>query len=151
LYDIERHLEHIIPGMIDASADKNLKNDFHSISKETRIHIDRLEKIFDLIDMGPIKHSTAGIKGIIEDINDIIKNEPVGPIKDVLLAGAIRSLEYFEMANYLTAIQEAKNLGLHKAVKLLEETLEEEKSSVKEFESVIHQDLKLVADEETSD
>ena len=74
-----------------------------------------------------------------------------GSIKDVLLAGAIRSLEYCEIANYLTTIQEAKNLGLHKAVTLLEETLAEERNSVKEFESVIHQDLKLVADEETTD
>lgn len=151
LYNIESHLEHILPHMIEASTDKNLKKDFDLTLKETAIHIDRLLKIFDIIDMKPVKHSTEGIKGILEDIDNIIKNEPAGPIKDVLLAGAIRSLEYYEIANYLTTIEEAKNLGLDKAVKLLEETLEEERGSVKEFASIIHDDLKLVADEEVSD
>jgi ferritin-like metal-binding protein YciE len=151
LYGIENSLEHVLPHMIDASVDNNLKNDFHVILKETKIHNDRLEKVFDIIDMKPVKHESEGIKGVIKDIHNIIEDEPAGPIKDVMLAGAIRSLEYFEIANYLNAIEEAKNLGLDKAVKLLEKTLKEERSSVKEFASIIHDDLKLVADEEVND
>lgn len=151
LYDIEYHLNHILPHLIEASTDERLKKDFEDTIKETKIHIDRLEKVFDMIDMKPAKHTTQGVLGIIEDINNIIKHEPAGPVKDVLLAGAVRSLEYFEIANYTTTVIKAKNIGLNKAVDLLEKTLEEERTSVKEFASVLHQDLKLVADEETSD
>ncbi len=151
LYDIEKQLERALPFMVNAATDEDLKSGFQSILEETRMHSDRLEKIFEMIDMAPAKHISAGIRGIIEDTSDIIINEPAGPIKDVLLAGAARSLEHFEIANYMTAIDEAENLGLDGAVDLLEDTLEEEELAARKLGVVMHEDLKLVADEELED
>ena len=146
LYDIEKQLERALPYMVDAATDEDLKNSFLSILDETRMHSNRLEQIFEMIDMTPSKHISAGIRGIIEDTSDIIINEPAGPIKDVLLAGAARSLEHFEMVNYMTAIDEADNLGLDGAVDLLQDTLEEEEFADQKFAIVMNEDLKKIED-----
>lgn len=151
LYDIEKQLERALPAMVAAATDEDLKNGFQSQLEQTRMHSDRLEQIFDMIDMTPAKHISAGIRGIIEDANEIIENEPAGAIKDVMLAGAARSAEHFEMANYLNAIKEAENLGLDNAVDLLEDTLEEEEYAERKFAVVMGEDLKLVAEEEMED
>lgn len=147
LYDIEKQLENILPLMADAATDEELKNGFRSILQETRMHMDGLEKIFDLIDMTPAKHTSAGIRGIIEDASEVINNEPAGPIKDVMLAVAARALEHFEIANYMSAIDEASNLGLSKAVDLLEDILEDKEFADKNLALTMQEDLKLVEDE----
>lgn len=148
LYDIEKQLEHILPIMASASTDEDLKTELKTILRETRIHSNRLEKIFDIIDMTPAKHTSAGIRGIIEDASNIINNEPPGPIKDVMLANIARSAEHFVIANYMTTIDEAENLGLGRAVELLEDTLEEGEFADKKLGITMREDLRLVEDEE---
>ncbi len=63
----------------------------------------------------------------------------------------MRSAEHFGMANYMTAIEEADNLGLDGAVDLLENILEEEEYSDKRLAVTLKEDLKLVPDEELED
>ena len=151
LYDIEKQLEHVLPAAIEAADNEDLKNSLRSILQETKMHIDRIEKVFGFIDMTPARHEGAGIAGIVKDIVDIVDNEPVGAIKDVMLAGAIRSAEHFKMANYMTSAEEAGNLGLGNAVDVFERTLEEVGYADKKIAIFIKEDLLLIPDEETED
>ncbi len=146
LYDIEKQLENALPKMAEAATDPELKDGFTTHLEETQMHSERLEQIFQLIDAEPERHASAGIKGIIEEGKTIIDADAPSAIKDAMLAGAARSAEHFEMACYLTAIEEAKGLEYDDVVALLTETLEEEEATDEKLSVAQANNLTLAKD-----
>ncbi len=127
LYDVEKQLEVALPKMADAATNPSLKEGFSMHLKETEGQSVRLEKIFSIMDASPEKHPGQSIRGLLADGAAVIAAEAPDALKDSMLAAAGRSVEHFEMACYLDAIEEAKQLGMSDVVTLLEETLAEEK------------------------
>ncbi len=148
LYDIEKQSEISLPKMAEAATDPELKEGFLMHLEETEIHTERLEEIFSLIDVEPEKHSGEGIRGIVAEASSVIAADAPTAIKDAMLAGAGRSAEHFEIASYLTAIEEAKGLDYDAVVDLLEKTLEEEEDADGQWAIAQADNLELAKDVE---
>ncbi|MDB4984695.1 MAG: hypothetical protein JWM20_874 [Patescibacteria group bacterium] len=142
LYDIEKQLEKALPKLAKASSDPELAHGFLDHLEETKNHSARLDQIFEILGTSSRKTTCEGIRGIIEDGQWATKQEAPDTIKDSMIAGAARYAEHYEMAGYMTAIEEAKALGLTDAAKLLSETLAEEEHADKVLTAAMKKSLK---------
>ncbi len=131
LYDIEMQLEKVLPKLARAANNPELKKIFLDHLEETKMHRDRLEQIFDMLDVDTKKTRSEGIRGIIEDGSWVMDVDAPIFTKDSMLVGAARYAEHYEMAGYMSAIEEAKALGLLDIADLLSETLVEEENADK--------------------
>lgn len=131
LYDVEKVLEKALPKLEKAAFDKGLKSAFRQHLAETEDHIVRLEKIFSELDAKPNTEKSEGIRGIAADSEWVIKTYEPSLLRDCMLASGARYAEHYEMAGYLSAIEEAKVLKMPHIAKLLRENLKEEMAADK--------------------
>ena len=89
----------------------------------------RLEKVFALIDETPRGKNCPAILGIIEEGKEVMDEYKDSPALDAGLLAAAQSVEHYEISRYGTLLAWANELGLEDAVPLLEATLEEEKAT----------------------
>jgi len=144
LYDIENELVKALPQMEKAAKNPELKEGFRAHLEETRGHILRLEEAFKILEVKPKKLKVDGIRGIISDGKWVIDCDAPAATKDIMLAGAARYAEHYEMAGYLTAIEEAKACGQEEITDILSETLDEEEVADEKLSAFITDNLDAV-------
>jgi ferritin-like metal-binding protein YciE len=103
-----------------------LANAFREHEKQTKEQVNRLEKVFQLIDETPRAKNCPAITGIIDEGEEIIEEFEDSPALDAGLIGAAQAVEHYEIARYGTLKAWAEELGLEEAVSLLDATLNEE-------------------------
>jgi ferritin-like metal-binding protein YciE len=129
LYNAEKQLIKALPKMAKNASADDLRMAIEAHLEETRGQVERLERVFELLDEKPRGKHCAGIAGIIEEASDLIEEEEEGAVLDAgLVAGAQRA-EHYEMAAYGSVIAWANVMGHTDVAELLEETLEEEKAA----------------------
>lgn len=126
IYYAEKQVLKALPGMVGKADNAELENALETHMKETEGHVQRLEKVFKLINVPARGKKCDAIEGIIDEAK-----EHMGEIKDerVLDAGIISSaqaVEHYEICRYGTLVEWAKDLGHAEAAKLLAQTLKEE-------------------------
>lgn len=143
LYDVEKQLEKVLPKMARAATDPELKQAFTAHLEETRVHSERLERIFEMLNTSPRKVRCEGIRGIIDDGSWAIDTADTSDaIRDMMIAGASRYTEHYEIAGYEIAIAEAELIGLMDIAEILLLTLEEERAADKKLASSIQKSFK---------
>ncbi len=100
LYYIEQQLIKALPKMAKAASSLELKQGFAEHTAETETQAQRLEQIFEMFQMKPQKAISAGIKGLAEDAEQMMKDIPAGEVLDAGLICAAQTVEHFEMAGY---------------------------------------------------
>jgi ferritin-like metal-binding protein YciE len=129
LYDTENRLVKALAKLEKQADDSKLKDAFRTHLKETKGHVERLEKIFRMLDAKPQAAKVEGIRGIIKDGEWVIKNVQPEEALDANLIAAAQYAEHYEMAGYGSAKEWALLLGEAEAADLLSQTLEEEKAA----------------------
>ena len=115
--------------MAKAAQSEELKAAFEKHYTETEGQIERLEKVFAVIEKKPQGKTCAAIVGITDEGAEIMEEYKGSPALDAGLLGAAQAVEHYEISRYGTLIAWAEELGLDDAVALLEETLEEEEAT----------------------
>ena len=143
IFFAEKKILATLPKMAKAAQSPDLKRAFEKHRGETEGHVTRLEKVFASIDKKPQAKTCDAIVGITEEGAEIMKEYKGSPALDAGLLAAAQAVEHYEMSRYGTLRTWAQLLGLHDAVRLLEQTLEEEKKTdaalTKIAESVVNQ------------
>jgi len=143
IYFAEKKILTTLPKMAKAAQSPDLKKAFEKHEAETEGHVSRLEKVFAAIDKKPQGKTCDAIVGITEEGAEIMKEYKGSPALDAGLLAAAQAVEHYEMSRYGTLKSWAQELGLNDAVRLLEQTLEEEKKTdaalTKIAESVVNQ------------
>ena len=129
IYFAEKKILSALPKMAKAAQSKELKAAFEKHENETEEHVNRLERIFEEIDASPRGRTCDAIMGIIEEGQDVMKEFKGMPALDAGLLAAAQAVEHYEIARYGTLKTWAGELGMNRAVKLLEATLAEEKKT----------------------
>ena len=129
LYSAENQLLKALPKMAKAASSEELRQGFEEHLKQTRGHVERLERIFELLDESPKGKKCMGMEGLIKEGGEVIGDDFEGALMDAALIGAAQRVEHYEIAAYGTAAEFAKVLGENEHVSLLEETLQEEKET----------------------
>jgi ferritin-like metal-binding protein YciE len=129
IYFAEKKILATLPKLAKAAQSEDLKAAFKKHLTETEGQIERLEKVFAVIDKKPQGKTCAAINGIAEEGAEIMEEYEGSPALDAGLLAAAQAVEHYEISRYGTMIAWAEELGLDEAVSLLEETLEEEEAT----------------------
>src|ERR1700728_113561 len=129
VYFAEKKILGALPKMTKAAQSHDLKAAFEKHEAETKEHVARLEKVFAEIDQAARGKTCEAILGIVEEGQEIMKEYKGMPALDAGLLAAAQAVEHYEISRYGTLKTWASELGLNQAVKLLDQTLDEEKKT----------------------
>ncbi|MDP3377078.1 MAG: ferritin-like domain-containing protein [Brevundimonas sp.] len=138
IYYAERKILKSLPRMKRAAQSEELKAAFEKHEAQTEGQIERLERVFEIIDKTPRGKTCDAINGILAEGDEIAEEYKDNPALDAGLLAAAQAVEHYEITRYGTLKRWAQVLGLDEAVKLLDETLQEE--------SQTDEDLTTIAD-----
>jgi ferritin-like metal-binding protein YciE len=122
LYSAENQITKALPKLVKASSAPALQQAFEHHLEETKNHVKRLEQIFDHLNESPKGKTCEGMKGLLKEGGE-------AEVLDAGLISAAQRVEHYEIAAYGSARTYAELLGEREAVRLLSETLEEEKAA----------------------
>lgn len=126
LYDAENQILDALPKMAGKSSHQDLKNAFEEHRLQTEQHVRRLEGIFDELGEQPKGVKCKGIRGIISEGEEILKDDVEPDVRDAAMIAAAQRVEHYEMAAYGAARTYARMLGDENSARRLQETLDEE-------------------------
>lgn len=129
LHSSEMQITKALPKMIKASHNPRLKQAFEHHLEETKNHATRLEQIFKRMNESPKGKTCEGMKGLIKEGEERIKDGGEPEVLDAGIISAAQRIEHYEIAAYGSARTYAELLGDQDAVRLLNQTLEEEKAA----------------------
>jgi ferritin-like metal-binding protein YciE len=129
LYSAEKQITKALPKMVKAASTPELSQAFASHLEETKGHVARLEQIFEMLGKRGAGKTCEGMKGVLEEGAELIAEVEKGAVRDAGLISAAQRVEHYEIAGYGTVRSMAELLGKPNMVKLLEQTLQEEKAT----------------------
>jgi ferritin-like metal-binding protein YciE len=129
LLDAERQLVKVLPSFADGATTPALRVAFQQHLDETRFHLGRLEKVFEVLGQRGAPKRCEGMQGLIREGNAVINSTPPGALRDAVMITSAQKVEHYEMASYGTARTYAQVLGQPEVARLLQDTLDDEKAA----------------------
>jgi ferritin-like metal-binding protein YciE len=129
IYYAEKQILKSLPKMAKAAASDQLRAAFEKHHDETEGQIGRLEQIFELLDKPARGKKCDAIEVILDEGKEIMDEYKGASALDAGLLAAAQAVEHYEISRYGTLKSWAGKLGMNEAVRLLDQTLNEEKKT----------------------
>lgn len=129
LHSAEQQITKALPKLVKAAHNPSLKQAFEHHLEETKNHVTRLEQILHRMNESPKGKTCDGMKGILKEGEDRVSDSKEAEVLDAGIISAAQRVEHYEIASYGSARTYAELLGDQEAVRLLSETLQEEKNA----------------------
>jgi ferritin-like metal-binding protein YciE len=126
LYNAENQLVKALPKMAKSASATDLQEAIEEHLEQTKNHVERLEQIFEKLEISPKGKKCLGMQGLIDEVKEVLSEGMEENVLDAAIIAAAQRVEHYEMAGYGTARTFAKMLGQKEAAQLLQETLNEE-------------------------
>jgi ferritin-like metal-binding protein YciE len=126
LYSAEKQILQALPRMAKKASNPELKSGFEEHARQTEVHVQRLEQIFEALGKSPRGKKCKGMEGLLEEGKEVMQEEMDDETRDAALIAAAQRVEHYEMAGYGTVRTYAQLLGEKDAAKVLQTTLDEE-------------------------
>lgn len=126
LHDAENQILEALPKMAEKARHQELKSAFQEHERQTQEHVKRLERVLDDMGEKPGGVKCKGIRGIISEGEEAMKEATDDDVRDAAMIGAAQRVEHYEIAGYGTARTYARLMGDKNAANILQETLNEE-------------------------
>lgn len=129
IYFAEKQILKALPKMAKAATSDKLRAAFEKHYDETEGQVERLEQIFELLDKPARGKTCDAIVGILDEGKEIMDEYKGTSSLDAGLLAAAQAVEHYEISRYGTLKTWATELGMKDAVRLLDETLNQEKKT----------------------
>lgn len=129
IYYAEKQILKALPKMAKAAQSEKLQAAFEKHHDETEGQIERLEQIFELLGKAARGKKCDAIEGILDEGKEVMQEYAGTPALDAGLLAAAQAVEHYEISRYGTLKAWAGKLKMPEAVKLLDQTLAEEKKT----------------------
>jgi len=130
IYWAEKHLTKALPKMRKAATSEDLASAFEDHLAVTEKQIERVEQVFEMLEMTPRAKKCEAMDGLVKEAQNIIEELPKGSaVIDAGLIIAGQKVEHYEIAAYGSLVQLAKTMGENRIADLLQQTLDEEKQA----------------------
>ena len=129
LLSAEKQFRDALPKLAEAAESEELSAAFRDHREQTLGHIERLERGFEMLGKAARSETCEAAKGLVAEGKSAIEEEGEGEAKDLLLTGAGRKVEHYEIVSYADAVEHAKACGLDELATLLGKTLTEERQA----------------------
>jgi ferritin-like metal-binding protein YciE len=131
LMSAEKQLVAALPKVAKAAHSPELKEAIEDHLEQTRGHVQRLEKVTDLLGMDRSITTCQAMQGLVAEGEEVLAEDGDPVAKDAAIIAAAQRIEHYEIASYGTARTLAGELDHGDAEKLLGETLDEESAADK--------------------
>lgn len=129
-YSAEKQLVRGLAKLARSASNEKLSTAFSAHLEETQGQIERIDQMIEQEPAIKIKRmKCVAMEGLIEEANEVIESTEKNEVRDAALIAAAQKVEHYEIASYGALVTLAEQLGYQKAVKLLAQTLEEEKAT----------------------
>jgi ferritin-like metal-binding protein YciE len=145
IYYAEKQILKALPKMAKAASSDKLRAAFEKHHGETEGQVERLEKVFELIDKPARGKTCDAIQGILDEGKEIMEEYKGCEALDAGMLAAAQAVEHYEISRYGTLKQWAQQLGMKDAVRLLDATLQEEKKTDQTLTSLAEAAVNLAA------
>jgi len=129
IYYAEKQILKALPGMVKKANGPKLKEALETHRHETEGQVERLDKVFAMLDVPARGKKCEAIEGIIGEAKEHMDEIEDGPVLDAGMIGSAQAVEQYEICRYGTLIEWARDLGHDNAIKLLQQNLDEEKNA----------------------
>jgi ferritin-like metal-binding protein YciE len=129
VYYAEKQILKALPKMAKAASSDKLRAAFEKHHGETEGQVERLEQVFELIEKPARSKTCDAIQGILDEGKEIMDEYKGTEALDAGMLAAAQAVEHYEIARYGTLKHWAQQLGMKDAVRLLDQTLQEEKKT----------------------
>jgi ferritin-like metal-binding protein YciE len=129
IYYAEQQLTKALPKLAEKATDKQLKDGFLKHLDETKVHVQRLEQVFQMHGAEAKAVNCPAIDGIIKEADETAGDVADKKVLDAALINAAQAAEHYEIARYGSLIAWARQLGRNDCASVLQKTLDEEKAT----------------------
>jgi ferritin-like metal-binding protein YciE len=136
VYHAEKQLVKALPKLAKAASDPQLRSAVEEHLEQTRGHVERLERVFRLMDQKAKTQTCQAMEGLVEEGKAVIDTKAEPTVLDAGLIAAAQKVEHYEIACYGTLVAWAQQLGRSDAADLLHQTLDEEKADDEKLTSL---------------
>ena len=145
IYDAEKQLTKALPKLAKKASSPDLKQGFEAHLRQTEAQIDRLEQVFEQLEMPAKGKPCKGMKNLIAEGDEMIGEAEDDDTRDAVMIAAAQKVEHYEIASYGTVRTWAQLLGMNEVASLLEESLDEEKEADQKLTSLAESHINLEA------
>lgn len=147
LYNAEKQILKALPRMSKAASSTELQNALEEHLAQTENQVERLEQIFEELDMAARGKTCHGMQGIIEEGKEVLEerkgSDPAAI--DAALIAAAQKVEHYEICAYGSSRTHAELLGLSRVAELLQETLDEESEANEKLDAIARDGVNAAA------
>jgi ferritin-like metal-binding protein YciE len=136
IYNAEQQLVKALPKMAKAAVNEKLKAGFLAHLEETKGHVERLERAFELLGERPKGKTCKAMQGLVAEGAEAIEENEASLTRDAQLIGAAQRVEHYEIAAYGTVRAMAQLLGHSEVAALLKSTINEEGATDKKLTAI---------------
>ena len=129
IYDAEKRLTKALPKLVKRAESEELSNALQEHLDVTTQQVARLENVFESIGARVSAKPCAGMKGLIEEGQEVLESDGEQPFLDLAIIGAARRVEHYEMAAYMNLIDIAEEIHDASVTEMLRENLQEEEEA----------------------
>lgn len=130
IYWAEKNLVKALPKMQKAATSAELTTCIGNHLVETKEHVARLEQVFELLGKKPQAKKCEAMEGLIAEGQEVLADtEEDTAVRDAGIIIASQKIEHYEISAYGSLRTLANVMGHTAVVKLLEQTLKEEKNA----------------------
>jgi ferritin-like metal-binding protein YciE len=145
LYWAEKALVKNLPIMGKNATSRKLTSAINDHLKETKNQVTRLEDAFKALGLKPEAVKCEAMNGLLKEAKEIMEETEPGAVRDAAIIAASQKVEHYEIASYGTMATYAKLLGEKEVLKLILETLKEEKTCDKDLTKLAKSEINIKA------
>lgn len=145
VYNAEKQLLKALPKMAKGATSDNLRTAIEEHRQETEGQVERLEQIFEILEVAPRGIKCAAMEGLIEEGQEALEDNFAPTVMDAAIIAAANKVEHYEIAAYGTLISLARLLDQDNIARLLHATLEEEKAADSKLTELAESEINVEA------
>ena len=130
MYYAEQELLKVLPEMQNAATTEELEDAIEEHTQQTKRHVRRLEKVFNMVGQKPEGKKCEAMDGLIRECRTILRETEENTMtRDAALIIAAQKIEHYEIASYGGLVALAITLCMDRAADILDKTLAEEEDT----------------------
>ena len=129
LYSAGNQAVDALPEVANASKSPQLQDALNQHVDETKEQLQKLEKIAQIMDFSLEGEFCHGMEGLIKEAKEHVGESEEGAALDATIIAAVQRMQHYGMAGYGSSATYARQLNQEEVESILNEILEEEKST----------------------
>ncbi len=145
LYSAEKQILQALPRMAKKASNEQLRQAFQEHVEVTRMQVERLDRIFEMLGKSSRGKKCKGMEGLLEEGKEMMQEDMEDDVMDAALIASAQKVEHYEIAGYGTVRTYARLLGEEEDARLLQQTLDEEGETDKKLTMLAESSINVEA------